>query len=192
MTSKTHTDSDPYAAEGTLDVVLIGGGIMSATLGALLSTLQPDWSIVMLERLGGPALESSNAWANAGTGHAGLCELNYMPDPSDPARAADIGRQYALSQQFWAALVDSGDIDDPRSVVNPTPHMDVVFGERDIAYLRERFATLRQLPGSRTWNTARIPRRSEPGLLCSRRAATPPSRWQRRATRPGPTSTSAR
>ncbi|MDH6678561.1 malate dehydrogenase (quinone) [Rhodococcus sp. LBL1] len=147
MTSKTHTDSDSDAADGILDVVLIGGGIMSATLGALLSTLQPDWSIVMLERLGGPALESSNAWANAGTGHAGLCELNYMPDPSDPARAADIGRQYALSQQFWAALVASGDIDDPRSVVNPTPHMDVVFGERDIAYLRERFATLRQLPG---------------------------------------------
>lgn len=146
MTSKTRTDSDPEAAEHVLDAVLVGGGIMSATLGALLSTLQPDWSIVMLERLDEPAQESSNAWSNAGTGHAGLCELNYMPDPNDPARAAEIGRQYGLSQQFWASLVAGGDIADPRSVTNPTPHMDVVFGEHDIAYLRERFATLQRLP----------------------------------------------
>ncbi|WP_206612390.1 malate dehydrogenase (quinone) [Prescottella agglutinans] len=146
MTSKTRTDPETTSAEDILDVVLIGGGIMSATLGALLSTLQPDWSLVMLERLGEPAGESSHAWSNAGTGHAGLCELNYMPDPTDPARTAEIGRQYRLSQQFWDALVESGDIDDLRLVTTPTPHMDVVFGERDIAYLRERFATLRRLP----------------------------------------------
>ncbi len=146
MTAQTRTDSDPEVAADVLDVVLVGGGIMSATLGALLSALQPDWSIVMLERLGEPAQESSNAWSNAGTGHAGLCELNYMPDPSEPARAADIGRQYGLSRQFWASLVASGDIADPRSVTNPTPHMDVVFGAHDIAYLRERFATLQRLP----------------------------------------------
>lgn len=146
MTSKTRTDTNTDAAADILDVVLIGGGIMSATLGALLAALQPDWSIVMLERLGEPAGESSNAWSNAGTGHAGLCELNYMPDPNDPDRAAEIGRQYRLSQQFWASLVQNGDIDAPRSITNPTPHMDVVFGERDIAYLRERFATLQRLP----------------------------------------------
>ncbi|MCL2536519.1 MAG: malate:quinone oxidoreductase, partial [Nocardiaceae bacterium] len=99
-----------------------------------------------LERLGAPAGESSNAWCNAGTGHAGLCELNYMPDPGDPTRAADIGRQFGLSRQFWAALVESGAIADSGAFVNATPHMDVVFGDRDIAYLRERFATLRQLP----------------------------------------------
>ena len=64
----------------TYDAVLIGGGIMSATLGTLLKELQPDWKIVVCERLGDVALESSNAWNNAGTGHAALCELNYMPE----------------------------------------------------------------------------------------------------------------
>ncbi|WP_430332642.1 malate dehydrogenase (quinone) [Rhodococcus sp. ACT016] len=147
MTSPTPAaNAESDTAAEVVDVVLVGGGIMSATLGALLSRLRPDWSIVMLERLGAPAGESSNAWRNAGTGHAGLCELNYMPDPADPARAADIGRQFRMSQQFWAALAENGDVADLRSFVNPAPHMDVVFGERDIAYLRERFATLRRHP----------------------------------------------
>ena len=66
-----------------IDVVLVGGGIMSATLGALIKQLQPDWSIQLFERLDGPARESSNPWNNAGTGHAGLCELNYMPEAAD-------------------------------------------------------------------------------------------------------------
>ncbi|WP_165497198.1 malate dehydrogenase (quinone) [Rhodococcus sp. ABRD24] len=129
-----------------LDVVLVGGGIMSATLGALLARLQPDWSIALLERLGELAGESSNAWNNAGTGHSGLCELNYMPDPGDPAKAEGIGRQFQLSRQFWAALAEDGEVPDPGSFINSTPHMDVVFGERDVAYLRERYDTLRQLP----------------------------------------------
>ncbi|CAM3047007.1 malate dehydrogenase (quinone) [Prescottella defluvii] len=137
---------DGGAAEEILDAVLVGGGIMSATLGALLAKLQPDWSITLLERLGELAGESSNAWNNAGTGHSGLCELNYMPDAGDSGKAEDIGRSFHRSRQFWAALVESGDVHDPASFINPTPHMDVVFGERDIAYLRERFETLRHLP----------------------------------------------
>ena len=66
-----------------VDVVLIGGGIMSATLGTLLHRLQPEWKIVVLERLSEVAQESSNAWNNAGTGHAALCELNYTPETAD-------------------------------------------------------------------------------------------------------------
>lgn len=128
------------------DVVLIGGGIMSATLGALIARLQPDWSIVVLERLEALAEESSGPWNNAGTGHAGLCELNYMPDPEDPARAQEIGRQFRLSRQLWASLVESGDIPAAASFVSRTPHMDVVFGDRDVAYLRRRFTTLRGSP----------------------------------------------
>lgn len=135
------------ASTGTgIDVVLIGGGIMSATLGALLARLQPDWSIVVLERLDSLAQESSGPWNNAGTGHAGLCELNYMPDPEDSARAEDIGHQFHLSRRFWAALVAVGDIPSAAAFVNPTPHMDVVFGDRDVAYLRRRFATLQRSP----------------------------------------------
>lgn len=137
---------DKVGTPHVADVVLIGGGVMSATLGALLARLQPDWSIVVLERLGELAGESSGPWNNAGTGHSGLCELNYMPDADDPARAEEIGRQFHLSRQFWAALVEAGELPRPESIVNPMPHMDVVFGERDVAYLRRRFATLRRSP----------------------------------------------
>ncbi|AOW95273.1 malate dehydrogenase (acceptor) [Rhodococcus sp. WMMA185] len=119
---------------------------MSATLGALLSRLQPDWSVVLLERLDRAAGESSAPWNNAGTGHAGLCELNYMPDPGDSTKAEQIGRQFQLSRQFWASLVESGDLPAPATFVNSTPHMNVVFGARDVAYLRKRFDTLRLSP----------------------------------------------
>ncbi len=54
----------------SVDVVLIGGGVMSATLGTLLRQLQPDWKISIYERLDTVAEESSNAWNNAGTGHS--------------------------------------------------------------------------------------------------------------------------
>ncbi|MFD4469875.1 malate dehydrogenase (quinone) [Rhodococcus sp. NPDC058505] len=128
------------------DVVLIGGGIMSATLGALLSRVQPDWSIVLLERLDDLAGESSGPWNNAGTGHAGLCELNYMPDPDDPTTPESIGRRFGLSLEFWAALLDGGDPPAAASVVTPTPHLNVVFGAADVDYLRRRVATLRRSP----------------------------------------------
>lgn len=128
-----------------LDAVLIGGGIMSATLGALLSTLAPDWSIALFERLGEPAAESSHPWNNAGTGHSGLCELNYMPDPGDGDRAAGIAEQFQLTRRFWAALARRGELD-PATFTTPTPHVTVVFGDRDISYLRQRYATLRERP----------------------------------------------
>src|SRR6188472_846874 len=102
-----------------VDVVLIGGGIMSATLGTLLSELQPDWKIVVYERLHDVALESSNAWNNAGTGHAALCELNYMPEGPDgeldPAKAIAINEQFQQSRQFWSSLVERGLLDEPKT-----------------------------------------------------------------------------
>ena len=42
----------------TYDVALIGGGIMSATLGSLLHQLEPDWKITIFEKLGDVALET--------------------------------------------------------------------------------------------------------------------------------------
>lgn len=134
----------------TVDVVLIGGGIMSATLGTLLKELQPDWKIVAFERQGEVAQESSNAWNNAGTGHAALCELNYMPagpDGSvDPAKAVQINEQFQQSRQLWASLVAKGVLDEPKTFINPTPHMTFVRGEKDVAYLRRRYEVLKEQP----------------------------------------------
>jgi malate dehydrogenase (quinone) len=131
--------------ETAADIVLIGGGIMSATLGAMLSALEPQWQIVIVERAAEVATESSQAWNNAGTGHSGFCELNYMPDPADGAAAAKIAEQFQLSRRWWAHLVEQGQLD-PATFIHTVPHMDLVFGERDIAYLRRRFETLRADP----------------------------------------------
>ncbi|GAB3618031.1 malate:quinone oxidoreductase [Okibacterium endophyticum] len=133
-----------------VDVALIGGGIMSATLASLITQLQPDWRIEIYERLGDVAEESSNPWNNAGTGHAALCELNYMPPAKDgsldPSKAIQINEQYQLSRQYWSYLVDQGILGEPQSFINPAPHMTFVTGEKDVAYLRERYEVLRKQP----------------------------------------------
>lgn len=133
-----------------IDVVLIGGGIMSATLGALLQRVQPDWSIRIYENLGEVAQESSNPWNNAGTGHAALCELNYMPEAADgsvdPAKAISINEQFQLSRQFWASLVEAGDLPAPETFINPTPHMTFVRGRDNVRYLRRRYEALKTQP----------------------------------------------
>ncbi|MFB8004998.1 malate dehydrogenase (quinone) [Nocardia sp. NPDC056000] len=146
MHSPRITNTKSVAPEPILDVALIGGGIMSATLGAILAKVQPDWSMAMFERLDVIAAESSHPWNNAGTGHAGLCELNYMPDPTDSAKAEQIAEWFHLSRQFWTALVTQGDLPEPAAFVHSAPHMDVVFGDRDVRYLRQRFQTLRSVP----------------------------------------------
>lgn len=136
--------------EESVDVVLIGGGIMSATLGSLISRLQPDWSIRVYERLGEVAQESSNAWNNAGTGHAALCELNYMPENPDgtvsAAKAVSINEQFQVSRQYWAYLVSIGALPEPHNFINSTPHMTFVTGAANIEYLRKRVAALKDEP----------------------------------------------
>ncbi|MFF1633433.1 malate:quinone oxidoreductase [Leifsonia sp. NPDC058248] len=133
-----------------IDVVLIGGGIMSATLGALIQRVQPDWTIRLYENLGEVAQESSNPWNNAGTGHAALCELNYMPQAPDgsvdPAKAISINEQFQLSRQFWASLVASGDLPEPHTFINSTPHMTFVRGRDNVRYLRKRYEALKDQP----------------------------------------------
>ena len=128
-------------AEAT-DVVLVGGGIMSATLGVLLKELEPSWEITLIERLEDVALESSNAWNNAGTGHSALCELNYAPLTADgtidPTRALNIAEQFHISRQFWATLVEEGKLTD-RSFINSVPHMSLVMNADHCSYLQKRF-----------------------------------------------------
>lgn len=132
------------------DVVLIGAGVMSATLGVLLKRLQPEWSIRVYERLGEVATESSQPWNNAGTGHAALCELNYMPQAADgsvnTAQAVAINEQFQLSRQFWSYLVEHGLLSSPETFINATPHMTFVRGTENVDYLKKRFTALREEP----------------------------------------------
>ncbi|MDO3409801.1 malate:quinone oxidoreductase [Saccharibacillus sp. CPCC 101409] len=128
------------------DVILIGAGVMSATLGALLKELAPEWEIKVFEKLASAGEESSNEWNNAGTGHAALCELNYTtekPDGSiDISKAVNINEQFQLSRQFWSFLVEKGLIRSPRDFIMPIPHMSWVTGEKDVSFLSKRFKAL--------------------------------------------------
>jgi malate dehydrogenase (quinone) len=126
----------------TPDVVLIGAGIMSATLGTVLKELDPSLTIAMFERLKDCALESSEAWNNAGTGHAANCELNYTPQRPDGSvdisRALVVNVEFDLSRQIWAYLVRKGVIPDPGAFIHACPHMSFVWGQENVAFLRAR------------------------------------------------------
>ena len=132
------------------DVVLIGAGIMSATLSALLRKLDPSLTVAAFERLDAAATESSDAWSNAGTGHSAFCELNYTPEAEDGSvdigKALQIAEQFELSKQLWASLVESGDLPDPASFIRTVPHISFVWGEANTAFLRRRFEAMRTSP----------------------------------------------
>ncbi len=134
--------------EQETDVLLIGGGIMSATLGTYLRELEPEWSMTMVERLEGVAQESSNGWNNAGTGHSALMELNYTPQNADGSisieKAVAINEAFQISRQFWAHQVERGVLRTPRSFINTVPHMSFVWGEDNVNFLRARYAALQQ------------------------------------------------
>ena len=140
-----------HAAETKkVDVVLIGGGIMSSTLGVWLNELEPGMSMEMVERLDGVALESSNGWNNAGTGHSALAELNYTPEDKNGKveipKAIEINEAFQISRQFWAWQVKNGVLKDPRSFINSTPHMSFVWGDDNIKFLKKRYEALQASP----------------------------------------------
>src|ERR1700704_6360223 len=128
------------------DVVLIGAGIMSSTLGVFLKELEPSLTIAMFEILEDCGLESSEAWNNAGTSHAANCEINYTPERPDGSvdisKALDVNVEFDLSRQFWSYLVKKGAIDDPRSFIHPLPHMSFVHGASNVAFLSKRFKAI--------------------------------------------------
>ncbi|MGG3283867.1 malate:quinone oxidoreductase [Paenibacillus solani] len=132
------------------DVILIGAGVMSATLGSILKELVPEWDIKVFEKLGSAGEESSNEWNNAGTGHAALCELNYTsekPDGSiDISKAININEQFQLSRQFWSYLVKRNLIRNPQDFIMPIPHMSLVQGDKNVAFLKKRFEALSTNP----------------------------------------------
>src|ERR1700691_3956347 len=120
------------------DVVLIGAGIMSATLAVILKELDPKLKIEIHEVLGSEAQESSNAWNNAGTGHAALCELNYTPQRGDGSidisKALEVNTEFDLSRQLWAYLVKKGAIKNPQDFIHAVPHISFVTGPADVAF----------------------------------------------------------
>ena len=135
-------------SEKTADVVLIGAGIMSATLGVLLKELQPDITIEIFERLDVAAAESSDAWNNAGTGHSAFCELNYTPQLADgsveTAKAVAIAESFEVSKQFWSFLVNHNLVGSAETFIKSIPHVSFVWGEKNVAFLRERFDRLQE------------------------------------------------
>ncbi|MFV5685612.1 malate:quinone oxidoreductase [Flavobacterium sp. GB2R13] len=132
------------------EVVLIGAGIMSATLGLILKELQPDIKIEIYERLDIAAAESSDAWNNAGTGHSAFCELNYTPESADgtidPKKAISIAESFEVSRQFWAYLVQQKKVSSPENFIKSIPHMSFVWGEKNVAYLKKRYEALHVNP----------------------------------------------
>lgn len=135
------TKSDKVSGT-TVDVVLIGAGIMSATLGVMLKELQPDLTIEIFERLDVIASESSAAMNNAGTGHSAFCELNYTPELPDGTveikKAIKIAEQFETTKEFWSYLIEQKYIPSPQSFIRKVPHMSFVWGPENVNYLKKR------------------------------------------------------
>ncbi|WP_432496325.1 malate:quinone oxidoreductase [Kineococcus gypseus] len=148
----------PLPAANRYDAVLVGGGVMSATLATVLTEVQPDWSVLVLEKLDTPGAESSDAWNNAGTGHSALCELNYTPARADGTvditKAVAINEQFQVSRQLWSHLVRTGVLGDPSTFINPVAHMSFV-RSRDVEFLRARYEALSRHPlfAGMQWST---------------------------------------
>lgn len=138
----------PIVAE--TDVTLIGAGIMSATLGIMLKELNPDITIQIFERADEPGTESSDAWNNAGTGHAAFCELNYTPSKPDGSiditKAMKICQDFEISREFWAYLVEKGYLGDPSTFIRQVPHMSFVWGDNNVNYLKKRYNAMHESP----------------------------------------------
>lgn len=132
------------------DIALVGGGIMSATLGLLLRQVRPDASILLIERLDKVGEESSSPWHNAGTGHAALCELHYTPRTSDGSidisKAVLVNEQFQRSLQLYSWIVEKGLVPDPSIFINPVPHIGFCQGESDVQFLRDRQEAMVRAP----------------------------------------------
>ncbi len=138
----------PENSSENTDVILIGAGIMSATLGVMLKELDPNLTIKIFERLDGAAAESSDAWNNAGTGHSAFCELNYTPEREDGSietyKAVKIAESFEESKQFWSFLLEQGFLTDAPGFIKSIPHMSFVWGEKNVEYLRKRYEALKK------------------------------------------------
>ena len=132
------------------DVVLMGAGIMSATLGMILKELDPSITIQIFERLDQAGQESSDAWHNAGTGHAAYCELNYTPQKADGtvdiSKAVKISESFEVSREFWSYLVEKNYLPNPSAFISPMPHISLVWGRDNVDFLKKRYELLKANP----------------------------------------------
>ncbi|QUX97434.1 malate dehydrogenase (quinone) [Marinomonas sp. CT5] len=144
MTRRNHMTSN------SVDVLLVGGGAMSTTLGVLLKQLDPDMTMLMVERLDNIAKESTDGWNNAGTGHAAYCELNYTSENADGSvnidKAVTINAAFEVSLQFWSFLVKQGLMPAPQEFIHRVPHQSFVWGERNVKMLKARYAAMSAHP----------------------------------------------
>ena len=138
----------PASTDKPLDVLLVGAGTMSATLGSMLKELDPSLTMEMYERMDSVSAESSDAMNNAGTGHSAFAELNYTPEAADGSietkKAVAINEQFEVSKQFWAYQVASKHLGAPQTFINNVPHMSFVWGDDNIAFLKKRYAALQK------------------------------------------------
>lgn len=133
----------------TVDVLLVGAGVISTTLSVMLKQLQPEWSQLILERLDTPAAESSDPWNNAGTGHSALCELNYTPEVNgkiDVSKAVGVNEKFQVSRQFWSHLVENDILGEPSEWINRVPHVSFAQGMDQVDYLKARYEALKGNP----------------------------------------------
>ncbi|MGJ4070090.1 malate dehydrogenase (quinone) [Corynebacterium macclintockiae] len=137
------------ANKDSVDVALVGAGVISSTLSVMLKELQPDWSQVIIERLDTPGAESSDPWNNAGTGHSALCELNYTPEVNgkiDISKAVGVNEKFQVSRQFWSYLVEQNVLGDPSEFINKVPHVSFAQGMDQVDYLKARYDALKDHP----------------------------------------------
>ncbi len=137
----------------SVDILLVGGGAMSTTLGMILTQLDPTLSITIVERLDQIAQESTNSWNNAGTGHAAYCELNYTSTREDgsvdTSKAVNINAAFEVSLQYWSYLVENNILPEPSEFINQVPHQSFVWGEKNVADLKARYQAMSALPAFR-------------------------------------------
>ena len=130
----------------SVDVLLVGAGAMSTALGVMLKQLDPSLKISMVERLDEIAVESTDCMNNAGTGHAAYCELNYTPEMDDGSincsKAFAINASFEVSLQFWSYLVQQNALPEPSQFINSVPHQSFVWGDKNVEFLRKRYAAL--------------------------------------------------
>jgi len=120
---------------------------MSSTLGVMLKRLDPRLRIQIIEVTPDLAREASDGWNNAGTGHAGICEISYTPSKDEQGRvpigrALRIFEQFEHSKQFWGSVTADGMVGAPGDFIHAVPHVCFVKGVEDVDFLQTRHAAM--------------------------------------------------
>ena len=132
------------------DVVLIGGGIMSATLAALLEVVAPQWSITVFESAAGRRRREL----------ARLEQRRHRPRrpvraelharrarrPGGPGQGRHDQRAVPGLPPVLVAPGRAGLTGAPKEFINPVPHVSFVTGEDGRAYMRARHEALAAQP----------------------------------------------